>query len=148
MLDKLAASDRQLVTPISAVRRDHLELAGGKGANLGDLVRAGFPVPDGFVVSTAAYHSVVEQAGLDPVITGGLADGDGARIRVAFEQATVPDAIAAAITEAYTSLGGSPVAVRSSATAEDLAGASFAGQQDSYLNVVGTEAVLDDVRRC
>jgi rifampicin phosphotransferase len=148
MLDSLARRGRQLVAPISAVRREDLDLAGGKGANLGELVGAGFPVPDGFVVSTAAYDSVVEQADLDPVIAEGLSREDGAAIRVAFEQASVPDAVAAAIAEAYTDLGGGPVAVRSSATAEDLAGAAFAGQQDSYLNVVGTAAVLDAVRRC
>ena len=69
MLDTLALArfDRQLVAPISAVRRGDLDLAGGKGANLGELVGAGFPVPDGFVVSTAAYDSAVEQGGLDRV---------------------------------------------------------------------------------
>jgi rifampicin phosphotransferase len=148
MLDTLAGPNRQLVAAISTMRRDDLDLAGGKGANLGELVRAGFPVPDGFVVSTAAYECAVEQAGLDAVITEGLSGDDGAMIRAAFEQATLPEAVAAAITEAYTDLGGGPVAVRSSATAEDLAAAAFAGQQDSYLNVIGTDAVLDAVRRC
>jgi phosphoenolpyruvate synthase/pyruvate phosphate dikinase len=108
MLDTLAGPDRQLVAPISTVRRDDLDLAGGKGANLGELIAAGFPVPDGFLVSTVAYQCAVEQAGLDPVITKGLAGDDGAMIRAAFEQAALPDAVAAAITEAYTDLGGGP----------------------------------------
>ena len=148
MLDVLAGSDRQLVASISTVRREDLDLAGGKGANLGELIGAGFPVPDGFLVSTAAYASAVEQARLEPVIAKALTGDDGAIIRDAFWRAAVPDAVAAAIAEAYTDLGGGPVAVRSSATAEDLAGAAFAGQQDSYLNVVGRAAVLDAVRRC
>jgi len=148
MLDRLTRPGQQPVTPISTVRRDDLDLAGGKGANLGELIAAGFPVPDGFLVSTMAYASAVEQAGLEPVITKGLAADDGAMIRAAFEQAAMPVPVAAAITEAYTQLGGGPVAVRSSATAEDLAGAAFAGQQDSYLNVIGTEALLDAVRLC
>jgi phosphohistidine swiveling domain-containing protein len=137
----------RLVIPISTARHNDLDLAGGKGANLGELVAAGFPVPDGFVVSTAAYDSAVEQGGLKSLITERTGD-DGATIRTAFEQSTVPDAVVLAITEAYTELGCGAVAVRSSATAEDLAGAAFAGQQDSYLNVTGTAAVLDAVRRC
>src|SRR5918995_277466 len=120
MLDVLAGSDRQLVASISTVRREDLDLAGGKGANLGELIGAGFPVPDGFLVSTAAYASAVEQARLEPVIAKALTGDDGAIIRDAFWRAAVPDA----------------------------AGAAFAGQQDSYLNVVGTAAVLDAVRRC
>ncbi|HWJ53337.1 MAG TPA: PEP/pyruvate-binding domain-containing protein, partial [Propionibacteriaceae bacterium] len=147
MLDTRTRPDRQPVIAISTARHDDLDLAGGKGANLGELVAAGFPVPDGFVVSTAAYDSAVEQGGLRSLITERTGD-DGAAIRAAFERSTVPDAVAAAITEAYADLGGGPVAVRSSATAEDLAGAAFAGQQDSYLNVIGTAAVVDAVRRC
>ena len=146
MLDRLARPD-QLVAPISAVRSDGLDLAGGKGANLGELVAAGFPVPEGFFVSTAAYDSVVQQAGLTALITERTSD-DGATIRAAIVQAAVPDAVAAAITGAYTDLGGGPVAVRSSATTEDLAGAASAGQQDSFLNVIGPEAVFEAVRRC
>jgi pyruvate,water dikinase len=149
MVDTLAHREERLVTKISAVRRDDLELAGGKGANLGELMQGGFPVPDGFIVSTEAYATVVEEAGLAAVIADGLAAGDdGATIRAAFENVTIPDGLAAEISKAYADLGGGPVAVRSSATAEDLVGAAFAGQQDSYLNVVGEVAVLDAVRRC
>jgi rifampicin phosphotransferase len=149
MVDTIAQREERLVTRINAVGRDDLELAGGKGANLGELMRAGFPVPDGFIVSTEAYATVVEDASLAEVITAGLAAGeDGATIRAAFENVTIPDGLAAAIIAAYADLGRGPVAVRSSATAEDLAGAAFAGQQDTYLNVVGNTEVLDAVRRC
>jgi rifampicin phosphotransferase len=149
MVDTIARRQERLVTRIHAVGRDDLELAGGKGANLGELMRAGFPVPDGFIVSTEAYATVVEDARLAEVITAGLAArDDGATIRAALENVTIPDGLAAAIIAAYADLGRGPVAVRSSATTEDLAGAAFAGQQDTYLNVIGDVAVLDAVRRC
>jgi phosphohistidine swiveling domain-containing protein len=140
--------DEPLVLPIAALSREDLALAGGKGANLGELVRGGFPVPDAVVISTAAYNRVVESAGLAATIHAGLRSGDAAGIRNAFEAATVPDRLRAEILEAYARLGGGPVAVRSSATAEDLPGAAFAGQQDTYLNVVGEAALLEAVRRC
>ena len=73
MADTIGRRQQRLVTRIDAVRRDDLELAGGKGANLGELMAAGFPVPDGFIVSTDAYATVVEEAGLGPVIAAGLA---------------------------------------------------------------------------
>ena len=149
MADTIARRQQRLVARIDAVRRDDLELAGGKGANLGELMAAGFPVPDGFIVSTEAYATVVEEAGLGPVIAAGLAAGDeGAANRAVFENVTIPHALSAPILAAYADLGGGPVAVRSSATAEDQAGAAFAGQQDTYLNVVGDAAVLDAIRRC
>jgi Pyruvate phosphate dikinase, AMP/ATP-binding domain len=128
MVDMLARSEERLITRISAVRRDDLELVGGKGANLGELMQAGFPVPDGFIVSTEAYATVVEEAALATVIANGLAAGDdGATIRAAFENVTIPDGLTAAIIAAYTELGGGPVAVRSSATAEDLARGGLCG---------------------
>jgi rifampicin phosphotransferase len=149
MSETLARPAGRLVTPLSALGRDDLRIAGGKGANLGELIRGGFPVPDGFVVGTEAYATVVESAGLARVIADGLAaDGGDAAIRAAFAGVSVPDALAAAIVDAYRDLGGGPVAVRSSATAEDLPGAAFAGQQDTYLNVVGEQALLDAVRGC
>ena len=148
MVETLARREERLVTGIGAVCRDDIALAGGKGANLGDLMQGGFPVPAGFIISTEAYATVVEEAGLSATIADGLAADDGATIRAAFEKVTIPAGLAAAIRRAYADLGGGPVAVRSSATAEDLAGAAFAGQQDTYLNVVGEDEVLDAMRRC
>nr|WP_319717389.1 PEP/pyruvate-binding domain-containing protein [Nonomuraea angiospora] len=122
----------KLVAPLDSFGRGDLAMAGGKGANLGELVRNGFPVPGGFVVTTHAYDVI--------------AQGHGTRAY--FEQVELPDELREAVAGAYAALGGGPVAVRSSATAEDLPGAAFAGQQDTYLNVVGEQAVLDAVRRC
>src|SRR5215212_3631763 len=147
-----------LILPFSAIDRNALSVSGGKAANLGELVRAGFPVPPGFCVSTAAYNMVAMDAGLEPTLAA-LAEADGgdterlaelaAEARSRLTGANVPDVLKVAIKEAYGELGdGVPVGVRSSATAEDLPGASFAGQQDTYLNVVGVESVLDAVQRC
>ncbi|MBK7820721.1 MAG: phosphoenolpyruvate synthase [Tessaracoccus sp.] len=134
------------VTPLRDVTRHDIVTAGGKGANLGELVRAGFPVPDGFVVTTTAYNTFVRRAGIVDELKG----SDGARLRALFDRA-VPADLAEAIVDAYVGLSDGAdavVAVRSSATAEDLAGASFAGQQDTYLGVAGRDEVLDAVRRC
>ncbi|MFC5952443.1 PEP/pyruvate-binding domain-containing protein [Pseudonocardia lutea] len=115
-------------------------LVGGKAASLGELIRAGFPVPPGSCVTTAAYRAVA-----DPVVRPLLAEGAApAALREAVRSAPVPPDLAAAI----RALAGGPVAVRSSATAEDLPDASFAGQQDTYLGAADLVAVLDAVRRC
>ncbi|MCR6490662.1 PEP-utilizing enzyme [Amycolatopsis sp. OK19-0408] len=113
--------------------------AGGKGANLGELIHAGLPVPDGFVVTTDAYAAVVDGLNLS---------GTSEPARDVVEAAAVPPLLRASIITAYAELGGGAVAVRSSATAEDLPGAAFAGQQDTYLNIVGEHALVDAVRRC
>ncbi|MCO1655742.1 PEP/pyruvate-binding domain-containing protein [Pseudonocardia humida] len=125
------------------------ELVGGKAANLAELLSAGFAVPTGFCVVTDAYREAACAAGLDAVVARER-DAELARhARDALLRAPVPPAVAEAVSAAYAGLGDDvPVAVRSSATAEDLPTASFAGQQDTYLNVVGTGAVLDAVRRC
>lgn len=122
-----------------------LDNGGGKAANLGALLRAGLPVPDGFVITTDAYRAFVADNGLTPRYEEDV-EGASARIRAAFEAGQVSPALAAAITQAAAGLGA--VAVRSSATAEDLPDASFAGQQDTYLNVQGADALIDAVRRC
>jgi pyruvate,water dikinase len=140
----------RLVLLLSELGRNDLAQAGGKGANLGELVRGGFPVPPGFAVSTAAYDSFVAENGLQDLITRELTHGErsGAAIRDAFERGSIPDEVERSVLEAYRRLGSGPVAVRSSATAEDLPEAAFAGQQDTFLNVVGEKAMLDAVRRC
>lgn len=141
-----------LVAPLNCLLRTDLERAGGKAANLGELVHAGFPVPPGFVVTTAAYDRFVTHSGLLETITHTLHEQQqtlsGAAIRAAFEAAPIPPEVEQDILAAYRQLGPGPVAVRSSATAEDLPEASFAGQQDTFLNVVGAQALLDAVRRC
>ncbi len=149
-----------LVLPFSALDRDSLPIVGGKGANLGEMTRAGLPVPPGFCITTAAYSLVAVGANLAAILDelAQTRPDDAVRLaelataaRASFLAASVPEAVAAAVAEAYQALGNSeavPVAVRSSATAEDLPFASFAGQQDTYLNIVGVDAVLDAVKRC
>ena len=142
---------------LDSLRATDVAVAGGKGANLGELTMAGFAVPDGFVVTTAAYDDFVASNNLDDtiaevvagVIGSGSAEPAETGVAGLFASAPVPAAIADGIREAYARLGADvPVAVRSSATAEDLAEASFAGQQDTYLNVVGAEALVAAVRDC
>jgi rifampicin phosphotransferase len=152
-----------LVLDLDRIDATMLAAVGGKAANLGELTRAGLPVPAGVCVTTEAYRTVVQGAGLDGVLDAldTVAADDVAalralagRARAALLAAPVPPAVADAVAAAYARLGGDvrggdlPVAVRSSATAEDLPSASFAGQQDTYLNVVGAAAVRDAVARC
>ena len=138
------------VVPLERLGRDDLALAGGKGTNLGELVRQGSPVPDGFVVTTAAYDGFVAHNRLGETITRALREpqDNGATIRAAFERAPIPPEIERNILAAYREHGEGPVAVRSSATAEDLPEAAFAGQQDTFLNISDEQALLDSVRRC
>lgn len=145
-LDTLAP----LVLSLDHLGQNDLTLAGGKGANLGELTGAGFPVPMGFVITTVAYDRFVAYNQLDQTIAQALHEqpNDGATIREAFEHAPIPPELEQAIQVAYQWLGQCPAAVRSSATAEDLPSASFAGQQDTFLNIVGVENLLDAVRNC
>jgi pyruvate,water dikinase len=137
-----------------------LERTGGKGASLARLATAGLPVPPGFHVTTDAYRQFVRESHLSDVIQAAASRADpkkpvsldraAARIQALMAQGSIPEAVASAIRRAYVELGADDpaVAVRSSATAEDLPGMSFAGQQDTYLNVRGAEAVLAAVQRC
>jgi rifampicin phosphotransferase len=129
-----------LIRSLDELTAADLPDAGGKGANLGELRRAGFPVPDGFVLTTSAYRLAAEAAGVEPD------QPTSARLRL--QASEVPAGIADAIRVAYRALGSPVVAVRSSATAEDLPDASFAGQQDTFLGVTGEGAVIGAVRRC
>jgi rifampicin phosphotransferase len=132
-----------------------IDQAGGKGANLGELTRAGIPVPPGFVITTEAYRTYVGEHQLDDKITALAAASDdpagyddaSAQIRALFDY-ELSNSLRREIAEAYAALGEAPVAVRSSATAEDLPDASFAGQQDTYLNVRGVEDLVVAVRDC
>jgi rifampicin phosphotransferase len=134
-------------------------VVGGKGASLARLARAGFRVPPGFHVTTSAYLDFIGRGGLrEPVLAAMSAvgvsdaatfDAAAARIGELFAGQPMPPPTAAAIAGAYACLGDDvPVAVRSSATVEDLPGMSAAGQHDTYLNVRGEAAVLDAVKRC
>ncbi|MGH3767385.1 MAG: PEP/pyruvate-binding domain-containing protein [Pseudonocardiaceae bacterium] len=143
------AIDQELVLDLDCLTAQLLPVVGGKAANLGELIRAGFPVPPGFCVTTAAYQQVAAEAFDGGAPDVGSPDGLAERARAAILASPIPDAVAVAVDRAYRALGNDvPVAVRSSATAEDLPWASFAGQQDTYLNIIGSAAVLDAVRRC
>src|SRR5260370_12045733 len=154
------SSAAALVVSLETLDRTSLLVAGGKAANLGELVQAGFAVPTGFCVTTTAYAQVATRAGLDTYLSGleAISREDNARqielataIRTVLGQTPLPSEVIEAVTSAYQALspGGSiPVAVRSSATAEDLPEASFAGQQETFLNVIGSEAVLIAVQQC
>jgi len=137
-----------------------INTTGGKGASLAKLLRAGLPVPGGFHITTAAYDQFVSENGLQKGIKEALdvvnieqpssLEAASKEIRDQFHGSSIPGDIASAVVSAYLDLPGSdvPVAVRSSATAEDLPEASFAGQQDTLLNVIGPDVVLEAVRSC
>jgi rifampicin phosphotransferase len=137
-----------------------LEQVGGKGASLARLAAAGLPVPPGFHLTTAAYRSFVTENGLQEQILGTVSaaaadqptslEEASSKISRMFAQGSMPAEIVEAIRQAYIALGGDDlaVAVRSSATAEDLPELSFAGQQETYLNMHGEAMVLDAIKRC
>jgi phosphohistidine swiveling domain-containing protein len=128
-----------------------LAVAGGKGASLARLAAAGLPVPPGFHVTTEAYLRFVAQNHLQQQILAALQTGPreaADQIAQLFARHDMPDDIAEAIRKAYAAMHDARVAVRSSATAEDLPDASFAGQQDTYLDIRGEAVVLDAVKRC
>jgi len=140
----------------------NLETVGGKGMSLAKLANAGLPVPGGFHVTTEAYRQFVAANNLQTGINEALKAVDTAQpstletasatIGRLFAEASIPEEIADVIKNAYLELGTShatpPVAVRSSATAEDLPDASFAGQQETYLNISGTDALLEATKKC
>jgi pyruvate,water dikinase len=152
------------ILPFTSVEAT-LALAGGKGANLAALTRAGFDVPPGFIVTTDLYHAFVSANQIGPRLLDlasasspdapATLDAASEEIRALFNGGTMPDEITVSIRTAYDALPSTagdgdhpPVAVRSSATAEDLPGLSFAGQQDTYLNVVGADALMEAVKAC
>lgn len=138
--------DNALVVDLAQLTADHIGAVGGKAANLGELIRAGFDVPPGFCITTEGYRRAVRGT----TVEAG-ASTDAAAARAAILGAPFPETVADAVRGAYARLesgADGPVAVRSSATAEDLPGASFAGQQDTFLNVAGIDDVLEAVHRC
>ncbi|PRQ08658.1 phosphoenolpyruvate synthase [Enhygromyxa salina] len=147
------------ILPFSNIRATDLPRVGGKGANLGEMVAAGVAVPDGFCVTTEAFDEFLAASSsavqlMDQVDALAPDDLDGVRrlgaqLREQLERTPIPAPIAEQIRVAFEQVQGDHAwAVRSSATLEDLAEASFAGQQDTYLNVRGLERLLDRVRAC
>ncbi|MFA5860245.1 MAG: phosphoenolpyruvate synthase [Candidatus Thermoplasmatota archaeon] len=155
---------KQEVVWAQNIGKDDIPLVGGKGANLGEMIGIGLPVPPAFVVSAPAFHRFLTEAGVSEKIFAELKSLDvedskslrevSERAREAVLKAKMPPALAHLIREAYASLARAEknddplVAVRSSATAEDLPEASFAGQQDTYLNIRGGDMLIEHVQRC
>nr|WP_240504021.1 PEP/pyruvate-binding domain-containing protein [Bacillus licheniformis] len=136
-----------------------LPSVGGKGANLGEMTKAGFPVPQGFCISTEAYRAFIQTSGIIDSLFDQLEQLKhddleqirtvGKQIREHLAQISMPDEIKSAILEGIDTTGKDKAyAVRSSATAEDLPDASFAGQQDTFLNVCGKDQLLEAVKQC
>lgn len=150
-----------LVLPFSKIRKDDIPLVGGKGANLGEMYSFGIPVPNGFVITAAAYKYVIDQNGLQPVIREIIRLTEvtdqkelqkaSIKIQRLINTADIPPELVREIFDDYENLkpgDKSPlVAVRSSATAEDLPDASFAGQQESYLDIKGETNLIQAVRK-
>ncbi|MBK7897439.1 MAG: phosphoenolpyruvate synthase [Anaerolineaceae bacterium] len=145
--------------PFSQISAADLPLVGGKGANLGEMTQASFPVPPGFCITTRAFRDFVATcpqmptfyAALDAIPPEDLLATRkiGAQIRQTLHETAIPEAIGTAVSHTLHQFNPQAAyAVRSSATAEDLPNASFAGQQDTYLNLRGEAAILDAVRRC
>jgi len=130
--------------PLDQLRREDESSFGGKSASLGELLAAEIPVPPGFALSTAAYATFASQQAVAEAISG----GDASVIAQAMRSAAMPTEVADEIARAYDALGSPPVAVRSSALGEDSEEATFAGQQETFLWVRGTEQVCDAVRDC
>ncbi len=159
-----AQAGAPLVCWFEECHKDSVALVGGKCASLGELIHAGVAVPPGFALTTTGYRHFMQQAGIDREVDALVAGVDAAdlealegvseRIRAIIEQQPFSDELEDEIAEAYRRLSvrcctpAVPVAVRSSATAEDLPGASFAGQQDTFLWIRGIDDVLHHVRRC
>ena len=150
------------VIDLQDVSDSDLPLVGGKAGKLGELIRQGLPVPPGFVVTTETYQAFVDATILRSEIPAALAsiqadrpetvDAASRRIRTAFEETEFPAGLRKTLADAYERFAHEHSvrfsAVRSSATLEDLEGASFAGLQDTYLNVTGVEPILAAIRRC
>ncbi|MFH1491660.1 MAG: PEP/pyruvate-binding domain-containing protein, partial [Pseudomonadota bacterium] len=148
----------------SQVDKDSLPQVGGKNASLGEMIKAGIRVPPGFAVTTESYVSFINRTGIRDKILNRLSDLDsndvaalnraGRDVQALIMGAPVPEEINEAVKKGYVRLCGEcgketvPVAVRSSATAEDLPNASFAGQQDTYLWIQGAGQVMKKVKGC
>ncbi len=147
-----------MIRHFNQINKADIVVAGGKGANLGELVSAGINVPNGFILTAEAYKSIIKENKIDSIIKEKLRDAGrdeknllslAAELRALFKKAKFPKEIKELIQKAYAEMGENiSVAIRSSATAEDLSDASFAGQQETYLNVQGIEDVLKQILNC
>jgi pyruvate, water dikinase len=146
------------VVPLTAVGTADVGLVGGKGANLGEMVQAGFPVPPGFVVTAATYVSTIERAGvraelMDLEHQAATADAERLEVlaraaRAIINSIDIATDTCGLISAAYAAIGSGFVAVRSSATAEDTAEASFAGMNETFTNVRGDEELVARIKQC
>lgn len=156
--DGVMAKDDKIILWFNEVRKEDIPLVGGKGANLGEMVHAQIPVPAGFIVSANAYFEFLKETKLEKEIRRLLESIDpdntkelqrvATQIKDKISGAPMPLRMVKEIKDAYERLGKGLVAVRSSATAEDLPEASFAGQQRTFLNVQGGDEVVAAVRGC
>jgi pyruvate,water dikinase len=153
-----------LVLDFHKLNKGSLPMVGGKNASLGEMINAGIRVPPGFAVTTDSYSVFMEKAGINETIFSLLANLDpdnidalnqaAEKIQEMIKTAVIPEDVQMTVGEGYSLLcekcevDALPVAVRSSATAEDLPTASFAGQQDTYLWITGTDHVVESVRKC
>ncbi|MGE3411044.1 MAG: phosphoenolpyruvate synthase [Dehalococcoidia bacterium] len=154
-----APSASPLTVTFAEIGRADVQMVGGKGANLGEMVRAGLPVPPGFVVTSAAFLTALDAAGIRQQLRERFAaaathdpqalEAASTDMRGLVGGIVIPDEIQSAIRSAYAALGDhAAVAVRSSATSEDTATTSFAGMHETFTNVEGSDALLDRVRDC
>ncbi len=149
---------QKAIVQFNEVGKQDVATVGGKGANLGEMTQANIPVPGGFIVTANAYFDFLEKAGLKDKIRQRLEPLDpgnskqlqqiAAEVKQLILDAAMPAELARGIEQAYTKMGGGLVAVRSSATAEDLPEASFAGQQRTLLNIQGGKEVVTAVQEC
>lgn len=138
------------------IDKNALSLVGGKGANLGEMTKAGFPVLSGFCITTEAYKEFLKSNNLTTSINETIKEANpdninqtGKKIRNKIKEAKVPEIIIKTIKKALEKIDiDNYFAVRSSATAEDLSFASFAGQQETYLNIKGEQSILESVKEC
>ena len=152
------------VVKFEDLNKSDIGIAGGKGANLGELTQAGIPVPPGFVVTAETYQKFMEEAGINDKVMEILDDTDindtkalqaaAEEIKKIIIETPIPEDMVMFILEAYNQLcqrvgiEDADVAIRSSATAEDLPEASFAGQQDTFFHVSGDDEVIEYIRKC
>ena len=157
---RLNSHEYKYVRLLEDISGQDLSLVGGKGANLGEMIKAGLPVPEGFVVLVEGYKKFVQENGLQNEIcrliteAGAINDNqDALKLKTAnlqerFERGKIPAEIKNEIDQVYEYLEEPRVAVRSSATAEDMPGASFAGQYSTYLNIAGKEELHQAIKKC